>query len=363
MGPFEPVTRLAAPVCARAAAPRARLARRVERRRRAGAAGARPGARLASPSRSTPGSTSPPRCSPRAAADDRFFCFEQPDRDGLRARRAGPGRRARGARAGPLRARSPRAARELGAAHVRRRRRRRPRRARRAPGPVFVGGFAFADDGGASPEWSLARAGLARAARGLAGAPPRRGAHDGLRWSSTATRRPRRVLERARASAWPSSRRPPMPLLDPDPVERTTRGQRGPARRTTSTPWSAPSSASAPASSRRSCSRARCACTPPASTTRPPCSARCARSSRPASAGASARPELAFVGASPELLVRRDGARAQTVALAGTTRPQRRPGRGRPPRRAARRAAPRTARSRRSWRAGSSARSSRSASG
>jgi menaquinone-specific isochorismate synthase len=31
-------------------------------------------------------------------------------------------------------------------------------------------------------------------------------------------------------------------------------------------------------------------------------------------------PELAFVGASPELLVRRDGARTQTVALAGTTR-------------------------------------------
>ena len=31
-------------------------------------------------------------------------------------------------------------------------------------------------------------------------------------------------------------------------------------------------------------------------------------------------PELAFVGASPELLVRRDGARAQTVALAGTKR-------------------------------------------
>jgi salicylate biosynthesis isochorismate synthase/menaquinone-specific isochorismate synthase len=31
-------------------------------------------------------------------------------------------------------------------------------------------------------------------------------------------------------------------------------------------------------------------------------------------------PELSFIGASPELLVRRDGARAQTVALAGTTR-------------------------------------------
>ena len=31
-------------------------------------------------------------------------------------------------------------------------------------------------------------------------------------------------------------------------------------------------------------------------------------------------PELAFVGASPELLLRRDGARAQTVALAGSAR-------------------------------------------
>ena len=31
-------------------------------------------------------------------------------------------------------------------------------------------------------------------------------------------------------------------------------------------------------------------------------------------------PELAFVGASPELLVRRDGQRVQTVALAGTRR-------------------------------------------
>ena len=31
-------------------------------------------------------------------------------------------------------------------------------------------------------------------------------------------------------------------------------------------------------------------------------------------------PELAFLGASPELLVRREGARAQSVALAGTTR-------------------------------------------
>jgi salicylate biosynthesis isochorismate synthase/menaquinone-specific isochorismate synthase len=37
-------------------------------------------------------------------------------------------------------------------------------------------------------------------------------------------------------------------------------------------------------------------------------------------------PEVAFLGASPELLVRREGARAQTVALAGTTRRSSDPG-------------------------------------
>ena len=69
-------------------------------------------------------------------------------------------------------------------------------------------------------------------------------------------------------------------------------------------------------------------------------------------------PEAAFVGASPELLVRRDGQRAQTVALAGTTRRS-----ADPPwtttSASSCSAARRTARSRRSSRAGSSARSRR----
>ena len=46
----------------------------------------------------------------------------------------------------------------------------------------------------------------------------------------------------------------------------------------------------------------------------------CARRSRECYCYCVGGAEGCFVGASPELLVRRDGARAQTVALAGTTR-------------------------------------------
>ena len=111
-----------------------------------------------------------------------------------------------------------------------------------------------------------------------------------------------------------------MPLLDPDPVDRAARRGRAPRR------------------ALRGSRRARGRADP----------RRRARQGRAGARGARARaggpidpapildalraafpacycccvgtPELAFVGASPELLVRRDGARAQTVALAGTTR-------------------------------------------
>ncbi len=46
----------------------------------------------------------------------------------------------------------------------------------------------------------------------------------------------------------------------------------------------------------------------------------CDRASTPVTSSAPAAGDAAFVAASPELLVRRDGARAQTVALAGSTR-------------------------------------------
>ena len=50
------------------------------------------------------------------------------------------------------------------------------------------------------------------------------------------------------------------------------------------------------------------------------CSASCATPSHPASSTPSAGATTTFIGASPELLVRREGARASTVALAGSTR-------------------------------------------
>ena len=68
------------------------------------------------------------------------------------------------------------------------------------------------------------------------------------------------------------------------------------------------------------------------------------------------RGDAAFVAASPELLIRRDGLRAATLGARRLDAPQRRPGGRRPPRRAAAAVAPRTARSRRSSCAASRAR-------
>src|SRR4051812_1340553 len=81
--------------------------------------------------------------------DDRFFCFEQPDRDGFAL--AGLGTAALVHASGPRRfaeaaAESRRWAERTVVGDA---------AAEPAPfGPVWVGGFAFADDGGSSPEWS-----------------------------------------------------------------------------------------------------------------------------------------------------------------------------------------------------------------
>ena len=97
--------------------------------------------------RSPPSSTSVRPFWQARRPDDRFACLEQPDRDGFVLAALG--------QAAVLEARGPSgsrevaaAARELGAERVRRRSRPRIRRGPPASGPVFVGGFAFADDGG-----------------------------------------------------------------------------------------------------------------------------------------------------------------------------------------------------------------------
>ncbi|HEV2874743.1 MAG TPA: chorismate-binding protein, partial [Thermoleophilaceae bacterium] len=248
----------------------------------------------------------------RRTDGDRFFCFEQPDRDGFVL--AGLGQAALLEARGPDRFREvAAAARELGGRAL-------ADGADGAPaasGPVFVGGFAFADDGGASPEWSaLAPASLVLPEVSLA---RHRGearmtvsvAVDGDEAVETLMER----VERRLAGLAPAT----MPLLDPDPVERA---------RVVS---AAPPSHYEPAVE-RAVERIRAGALEKVVLARE-VRVHAARDHDPGAVLGALRdvfpacfcwcvgtPELAFVGASPELLVRRDGARAQSVALAGTTR-------------------------------------------
>jgi isochorismate synthase len=259
----------------------------------------------------------------RRPATDRFFCFEQPDRDGFAL--AGLGQAAVLEARGPDRFREvAAAARELGrrvlsdgpggdGSRIARFRPGGPT----ASGPVFVGGFAFADDGGATPEWSpLAPAALVLPEVSLA---RHRGearmticvAVDGDEAPEALLERVDRRLGEIDVAA--------MPLIDPDPLER--------ARVVSAAPPSHYEQAV-----ERAVERIRAGGLEKVVLARE-VRVHAARDHDPAAVLGALRevfpacfcwcvgtPELAFVGASPELLVRRDGARAQTVALAGTTR-------------------------------------------
>jgi isochorismate synthase len=247
--------------------------------------------------------------------EDRFFCFEQPDRNGYTVAALGTavGLEASGA------ARFKRvadAAREHGRRVV-------AGDVASGPGgppgagPVFLGGFAFADDGGGSPEWSsLAPASLVLPEIAFA----RQG--GGARLTVSAAVDPddapdalaERLLGRLDTLA-PAS----MPLLDPDPVERTRVASAAPPSHYEHAVERAVEHIRAGALEKIVLARE--------------VRAHAAAPHDPAAVFGALRevfpacycwcvgtPELAFVGASPELLVRRDGQRAQTVALAGTTR-------------------------------------------
>jgi isochorismate synthase len=184
-------------------------------------------------------------------------------------------------------------------------------------GPVFVGGFAFAAEGGAAPEWSgfapaqlmLPRLSIAR--------------HDGqarltVTVAAQADDLPDELLDGVGALL--SRVRPaPMPMLDPDPVTRAqVAGAAPPAHYEEAV--------------RRAVERIRAGELDKVVLARE-VRVHAGTSIDPAPVLDALRaafsecycycvggPEGTFVGASPELLVRRDGARAQTVALAGTTR-------------------------------------------
>jgi isochorismate synthase len=247
--------------------------------------------------------------------DDRFACFEQPDRDGFALAALGVAALLEGS--GPARFREIASrARELSRRALADDPALDPSRPP-AAGPVFVGGFAFADDGGAAPEWtSLAPASLVLPEVALV----RQGGE--ARVTVCALVHPdddpdavSRRLERRIGELRPAS----MPLIDPDPVERTRVASAAPP-------------AHYEGAVARAVERIRAGGLEKIVLARE-VRAHAAGDHDPAAVFGALReqfpacycwcvgtPELAFIGASPELLVRRDGQRAQTVALAGTTR-------------------------------------------
>jgi isochorismate synthase len=246
---------------------------------------------------------------------DRYACLEQPDRHGFTLAALGQAVtiEARGARRFEE---VTERARELGRSALADDPAEDPLRPPGA-GPVFVGGFAFADDGGASPEWSsLAPASLVLPE--VAFSRQKDQARLTLSAVVQADDDPEaiaeRLLERLR-ELHPAA----LPLLDPDPVQKTR------------VAGAAPPSHYEHAVE-RAVERIRAGELEKVVLARE-VRAHAAAAHDPAAVFGALRelfpacycwcvgtPQAAFVGASPELLVRRDGQRAQTVALAGTTR-------------------------------------------
>jgi salicylate biosynthesis isochorismate synthase/menaquinone-specific isochorismate synthase len=245
-------------------------------------------------------------------AEDRFFCFEQPDRE--RSTLAALGEAALVETSGEGRFREAAAAcRELA------------RGAEAADGlsdppgsgPVWVGGFAFAPRGGSAPEWaSLAPGQLVLPELSLA----RRG--DEARLTVTAAlggdESADAVLQRVRArvdTLEPAA----MPLLDPDPVTSARVAGAAPPEHYESAVGRAVERIRSGEIEKVVLAREVRVHLPAAIDPAPLVDA--LRAAFPACyCYLVGTPELSFIGASPELLVRRDGARAQTVALAGTAR-------------------------------------------
>ena len=245
-------------------------------------------------------------------AGDRFFCLEQPDRE--RSTLAALGEAALVETTGENRFREAAAAcRELA------------RGAEAADGlgdppgsgPVWVGGFAFAPRGGSAPEWaSLAPGQLVLPELSLA----RRG--DEARLTVTAAlggdESADTVLERLRARVndlEPTA----MPLLDPDPVASARVAGAAPPEHYESAVARAVERIRSGEIEKVVLAREVRVHAPAAIDPAPLFDA--LRAAFPACyCYLVGTPELSFIGASPELLVRRDGARAQTVALAGTAR-------------------------------------------
>jgi salicylate biosynthesis isochorismate synthase/menaquinone-specific isochorismate synthase len=249
------------------------------------------------------------------AADDRYFAFEQPDRDGFALAGLGDAAVFESRGAGRFREVAVRARLLGGQAFVDDAADDPQRPA--ASGPVFVGGFAFDQDGGAAPEWSsLPPAALVLPE--LSFARHRGEARMTVCVVAEGDEAPAALLEgvmRRLESLEAAS----MPLIDPDPVQPTRVASAAPPSHYEEAVARAVERIRAGGLQKVVLAREVRAHAP---TPHDPAAIFGAlRESFPACyCWCVGTPEAAFVGASPELLVRRDGARAQTVALAGTTR-------------------------------------------
>ena len=246
---------------------------------------------------------------------DRFFCLEQPDRDGHAV--CGLGTAVLVESSGPRRFVEAAARCRRVGARVIADEAGDDRGAPPGAGPVFLGGFAFAPEGGGTPEWSsFAPAQLVLPEVSLA----RQGGEARMTVNALveADDDPDAAIERAErrlASLRPAS----MPLIDPDPVARPR-----------------VASAAVPAhyeeAVRRAVEQIRLGRLEKIVLARE-VRVHAGADVDPAPVMGALRdvfaecycyctgaPDGVLVGASPELLVRRDGARVQTVALAGTTR-------------------------------------------
>jgi isochorismate synthase len=247
--------------------------------------------------------------------DDRFFCLEHPDRGGFALAAVGE--------AGVIEARGPerferaaQRARDLARSAAADDPAADPA-APPAAGPVLVGGFAFSGEGGRSPEWrtlaplQLVLPELALARHGGQARLTVCAALDGDEDAGAVVKRLLRRLSDLSPAA--------MPLIDPHPLERPRVASAAPPAHYVEAVARAVERIRDGELEKVVLAREVRVHAPgdidPAPVLGalrevfPACLCFCAGT-----------PELSFVGASPELLVRREGARAQTVALAGTAR-------------------------------------------
>jgi isochorismate synthase len=247
--------------------------------------------------------------------EDRFFCLEHPDRDGFALAALGEARLIE-ARGHERFERAGQRARDLARAAAAGDPAADPA-APPAAGPVLVGGFAFSENGGGSPEWgSLAPLQLVLPELALArhGGEARLTVCAALDGDEDAGAVVERLLRRL-SELDPAA----MPLVDPHPLERPRVASAAPPAHYEEAVARAVERIRAGELEKVVLAREVRVHAPSEIDPAPVLGA--LREVFPAClCFCVGTPEVAFLGASPELLVRREGARAQTVALAGTAR-------------------------------------------